>query len=360
MTDASRRDESTDALLRRTLSPGQEPETADACLDAETAAAWLDGKLHGSALERARTHVADCARCQALMATFVRAEAGLAQPAAPATTPRVVETARRRPWWVWMVPVAAAAAVLVIVIMLPRQTSQVAQAPAAVPAPDQSKLADAKNAAAETPPVEEKKAEAPVAAKDVDQAARLEVMKRQQDAKARAATAPAGAAATPAKEVAAAPPPPPQPPPAPAAASNEGRMREMVQAPPLRRDEIGSPDPLVRWRLRRRTVEKSIDGGKSWAAVPTGVDADWTAGAAPTPTALWIVGRGGMVVRSTDGRAFERVPFPELTDLSAVQATDAQTATVSSADGHTFTTTDGGRSWARRDLQEKRATPFKE
>ena len=137
-------------------------------------------------------------------------------------------------------------------------------------------------------------------------------------------------------------------------------MREIVQAPPLRRDEIGSPDPLVRWRLRRRTVEKSIDGGKSWTAVPTGIDAEWTAGAAPTPTAFWIVGRGGMVARSTDGRAFERIPFPELTDLSAVQATDAQTATVSSADGHTFTTTDGGRSWARRDLQEKPATPFKE
>ena len=130
-------------------------------------------------------------------------------------------------------------------------------------------------------------------------------------------------------------------------------MREMVQAPPLKRDEIGSPDPLVRWRLRRRTVEKSIDGGKSWTAVPTGIDAEWTAGARRRRPPLWIVGRGGMVARSTDGRAFERIPFPELTDLSAVQATDAQTATVSSADGHTFTTTDGGRSWARRDLQEK-------
>ena len=354
MTDASRRDESTDALLRRTLSPGQEPETTDACLDAETAAAWLDGKLLGAALEHARTHVADCARCQALMATFVRAEGGFVQPAAPATTPKIVETAPRGPWWMWMVPVAAAAAVLVIVIMLPRKTPQVAQAPAAaVPAPDQSKLADAKNALAETPPAEEKKAEeTKVNAKDVDQAGKLEAKKRQQDAQARAAAPPA-ATARPANEVAAAAPPPPtQPTPAAAASRDEGRMREVVQAPPLRRDEIGSPDPLVRWRLRRRTVEKSIDGGKSWTAVPTGIDAEWTAGAAPTATAFWIVGRGGMVARSTDGRAFERIPFPELTDLSAVQATDAQTATVSSADGHTFTTTDGGRSWARRDLQE--------
>lgn len=353
MTDASRRDESTDALLRRTLSPGQEPETAEACLDAETAAAWLDGKLHGPALERARTHVADCARCQALMATFVKAEGGLAQPAAPAATPAVVETAPRRPWWMWMVPVAAAAAVIVIAVALPRKASQVAQTPAAAPAPDQSKLADSKNALAQTPPVEEQKAAAPKidAQKDVDQAGKLE-KKRQQDAKGRPAAAPA-ATTKPANEVAAAAPPPPtQPTPAAAAARDEGRMREVVQAPPLRRDEIGSPDPMVRWRLRRRTVEKSIDGGKSWTSVPTGIDAEWTAGAAPTPTAFWIVGRGGMIARSTDGRSFERVPFPELTDLSAVQATDAQNATVSSADGHTFTTTDGGRSWARRDLQE--------
>jgi hypothetical protein len=358
MTDASRRDESTDALLRRTLSPGQEPETADACVDAETAAAWLDGKLHGPALERARTHVADCARCQALMATFVRAEGGFAQPAALAAKPAVAETAPRGSRWMWMIPVAAAAAVIVIAVALPRKTPQVAKIPAAAPAPDQSTLADTKSARAETPPVEEKKAEAPkIDAKDVDQTAKLEAKKRQQDAQARAAAPPAAAAAKPANEVAAAAPPPPMPPPV---ARDEGRMREMLQAPPLRRDEIGSPDPLVRWRLRRRTVEKSIDGGKSWTAVPTGIDAEWTAGAAPTTTAFWIVGRGGMIARSTDGRAFERIPFPELTDLSGVQATDAQTATVSSADGHTFTTTDGGRSWARRDLQENRGTPFKE
>lgn len=352
MTDASRRDESTDVLLRRTLSPGQEPETADGCLDAETAAAWLDGKLHGPALELARTHVADCARCQALMATFVRAEGGFAQPAAPTSTAKVVEMAPRRPWWMWMVPVAAAAAVIVIAVALPRKTPQTAPPPAGAPAPDQSKLADAKNALADTPPVEEKKAEAPkVDAKDVDQTGKLDAKKRQQDAQARPAAPPAGTA-KPANEVAAAPPPPTPPTPAAAAASNEDRMREIVQAPPLRRDEIGSPDAMIRWRLRRRTVERSIDGGKSWTAVPTGIDAEWTAGAAPTATAFWVVGRGGMVARSTDGRAFERVPFPELTDLSAVQATDAQTATVSSADGHTFTTTDGGRSWARRDLQE--------
>ncbi|HKW01532.1 MAG TPA: hypothetical protein VJN96_17025 [Vicinamibacterales bacterium] len=361
MTDAPRRDESTEALLRRTLSPGQEPETAEACLDGETAAAWLDGKLHGGALERARTHTADCARCQALMATFVRAEAGFVQPGAPARPAAVVEEAPRRQWWIWVVPVLVPAAAVVIAVTLPRSKPPATPTSAAAPAPDQSKLADAKNAAVQTPAFEEKKAEEPAkidAQKDVDQAGRLD-KKRQQDALNRAA-APAAATKSANEVAAAAPPPPTQPTPAAAPARDEARTRELVQAQPLKRDEIGSPDPLVRWRLRRRTVEKSIDGGKSWTAVPTGLDAEWTAGAAPTPTAFWIVGRGGMIARSTDGRAFERLPFPELTDLSAVQATDAQTATVSSADGHTFSTTDGGRSWARRDLQEKQAAPFRE
>jgi negative regulator of sigma E activity len=351
MTDASRRDESTDALLHRVLSHGQEPETTELCLDAETAAAWLDGKLHGDALERARTHVADCARCQAMMATFVKAEGGVASPVAPVAPagPTVVDIATRRSWWTWLVPVAAAAAVVVAVVMLRTPPPVATTTPARAPEPP--KAADAKNAAVETPPVEEKKAEEQRAdAKDVDRLAKLDAQKRQQDAKTRPAPPPANAA-KPANEVAAAAPPPPpvtQPAPATTPLREEGRLHELVQAPPLKRDEIGSPDPMIRWRLRRRTVERSIDGGKSWTAVPTGVDAEWTAGAAPTPTALWIVGRGGMIARSTDGRAFERIPFPELTDLSAVQATDAQTATVSSADGHTFSTTDGGRSWARK------------
>ena len=362
MTDASRRDESTDALLRHVLSPGQEPETTDNCLDGETAAAWLDGKLHGAALEHARTHVADCARCQAFMATFVKVEGGAASPAAPTApaAPKTSDTAPRRSWWVWLVPVAAVAAVIVVAIAVPRRAPPVAQAPVAAPASDQAKLAEAKNALAETPPVEEKKAEeARSDTKDVDQLAKLNARKRQQDAQGRLASAPADAPKPANEAAAAAPPPPTQPTPTPTT-RDEAPMREVVQASPLKRDEIGSPDPMIRWRLRRATIERSIDGGRSWTAVPTGIDAEWTAGAAPSATAFWIVGRGGMVARSTDGRTFERVPFPELTDLSAIQAADAQNAAVTTKDGHTFTTTDGGRSWARKDLQEKHTTPFNE
>ena len=39
--------------------------------------------------------------------------------------------------------------------------------------------------------------------------------------------------------------------------------------------------------------------------------------------------------------------FPEITDLSAVRATDARAASVTTADGRTFGTTDGGSTWIR-------------
>jgi len=46
------------------------------------------------------------------------------------------------------------------------------------------------------------------------------------------------------------------------------------------------------------------------------------------------------------------VAFPEVTDLSAIQATDARNASVSTADGRTFSTTDGGATWVRRPPQD--------
>jgi photosystem II stability/assembly factor-like uncharacterized protein len=41
-----------------------------------------------------------------------------------------------------------------------------------------------------------------------------------------------------------------------------------------------------------------------------------------------------------------------MTDLSAVTATDAATATVTTADGREFNTTDAGKTWIRRLLQD--------
>jgi hypothetical protein len=112
--------------------------------------------------------------------------------------------------------------------------------------------------------------------------------------------------------------------------------------------EIVSPDPLVRWRIAGTSVQRSVDGGTTWEPSSTGVSAVLTAGAAPSASVCWLVGRGGVVLRSIDGRTWQRLAFPAMTDLSAVRAAGAQSASVSTADGRTFDTADGGLTWSMR------------
>jgi photosystem II stability/assembly factor-like uncharacterized protein len=116
--------------------------------------------------------------------------------------------------------------------------------------------------------------------------------------------------------------------------------------------EIISPDPMVRWRIAGSTVQRSTNGGAGWEPQSTGTATELTAGAAPSPMVCWVVGRGGVVLVSTDGRSWRRVAFPEMTDLSAVRARDARSASISTADGRTFSTTDAGATWAPRPLQD--------
>jgi hypothetical protein len=52
------------------------------------------------------------------------------------------------------------------------------------------------------------------------------------------------------------------------------------------------------------------------------------------------VGQRGVVLLTTDGLTWRRVPFPESIDLVGVQASDATHATVTTSDGRTFVTAD--------------------
>ena len=109
-------------------------------------------------------------------------------------------------------------------------------------------------------------------------------------------------------------------------------------------------DASAPWRVvEGRTVQRSFDAGATWANQYTAEDGVvLTAGAAPTPTVCWLVGRGGAIVLTTDGRDWRRVKFPEPVDLTAVTSIDARTATVTTANGRRFLTTDGGRNWSPR------------
>ncbi len=105
-------------------------------------------------------------------------------------------------------------------------------------------------------------------------------------------------------------------------------------------------------------VHHSTDGGVTWTLQQTGTTANVTAGSSPARDVCWLVGRGGTVLLSVDGRTWQLRPFPEKIDLVAVQATDAKTATVTTSDGRRFSTTDGGATWSRLSPQEFPAAPF--
>jgi hypothetical protein len=115
--------------------------------------------------------------------------------------------------------------------------------------------------------------------------------------------------------------------------------------------DIVSPDPMVRWRVAGNTVERTINGGVSWETTRTGVTTQLTAGYAPSPTVVWVVGRSGVVLLATDGRTWRRLGFPEITDLSAIRAKDDRTASVTTGDGRVFSTTDAGITWVPGPLQ---------
>jgi hypothetical protein len=113
--------------------------------------------------------------------------------------------------------------------------------------------------------------------------------------------------------------------------------------------DVVSSDPRVRWRVVpgvANSVQHSTDGGVTWTAQSTGGPAALTAGSSPSPSVCWLVGDGGVVLRTVDGgRDWQRVPFPDLSDAIAVRASTALSAVVDLADGRRLATQDG-QSWA--------------
>ena len=111
-------------------------------------------------------------------------------------------------------------------------------------------------------------------------------------------------------------------------------------------EEVASPTLLMRWRVGPRgLLQYSANGGAAWEQISTDVVVDLMAGASPSSSVCWVVGRAGTVLLTVDGRHFDRLPFPAAVDLTAVRATDARTAVVTAADGQAFSTSDGGSTW---------------
>jgi photosystem II stability/assembly factor-like uncharacterized protein len=102
----------------------------------------------------------------------------------------------------------------------------------------------------------------------------------------------------------------------------------------------------VVWRFGPAgSIERSADSGATWERQVSGATADLLAGSAPSAAVCWAVGRGGVVLRTTDGSTWVQLGSPTADDLFAIVAVDANRATVTTANGKRYATTDAGRTW---------------
>jgi hypothetical protein len=350
------RDRLIEDALRR--GAGDDAAPGPFCLDAETAAAWVDGSLGAEELDVARTHAADCARCQVLMAALVAT-----QPPATALVPQRTRSAQSvwPRWTVWAAPLATAALLLVAVMIWTRTPTVPDRTSAAFErAPSSAALPDAvagtppaaapSNAAAVPPDAAAAKASEPIASpgptvrRAPAPAARTDAVSRDTLATAEerlsksaspAAPAPAPAAAVSADATG-----------VPLGASRSQALNETISVATA---IVVSSDPSVRWRIGGAALARSVDGGSTWTRADIPGGRTLTAGSAPSSTVCWIVGRGGVVLRTVDGTTWRPTAIPAVVDLTAIVAADARSATVTAADGRRFDTRDGGVSWTPTD-----------
>ena len=119
-----------------------------------------------------------------------------------------------------------------------------------------------------------------------------------------------------------------------------------------------SPDGQTEWRfgrgglIERTTNVSAATADQKWTQQKSPLHADLLAGSAPSATVCWIVGRTGAILRTTDGAAWQAIPSPASAagdgvapDWVRVSARDANSATITSADGRVFVTTDAGQTW---------------
>jgi hypothetical protein len=111
---------------------------------------------------------------------------------------------------------------------------------------------------------------------------------------------------------------------------------------------ILTPDNKVFWKLEPAgTLQLTTDGGKKWKSLETGVNANLTAGFAPSSHVCWIAGKAGTLLLTTDrGRHWTRISTPISSDLGGVHAADRKHASIwDAANQVSYETSDGGATW---------------
>ena len=355
--DAPTREQKTiDALIARGVADA--PAGSD-CPAPDVLAAFQERTLETDETARWLHHIADCRRCQALLATIGRAESD-------AGAEHATRDSAAFPWWRSHVlaPLAAFSIVVLAVWVVdpwPMLDTSVAVEDHQNPTPAQGEQASAATEFAQATRVQQTTAPTvavPEPAADlVTRTAATPLRERAPVPRASPAPpSPLAASATPASV----------PPPA-ATGDAVGRPESLtaVQRSAVARDAaprleparfaaiarpdallIVAPDPATRWRVAPGgSVERSDNRGATWRfQVRPGEQV--IAGSAPSERVAWLVGENGLVLRTIDGERWERTTAPVTTDLSDVYALDGLVATVSTADGRRFRTVDGGTRWA--------------
>lgn len=97
------------------------------------------------------------------------------------------------------------------------------------------------------------------------------------------------------------------------------------------------------WRVRQGVVERTRDDG-AWERVPVPPGVTVIAVASVSADACWAISTDA-VFTVTDGVTWTRTARPPAGPLTNISATSARAATVT-AGGRRFATTDGGATWA--------------
>lgn len=137
---------------------------------------------------------------------------------------------------------------------------------------------------------------------------------------------------------------------APALVSTFGARDEIVTANQagelLPAHIIPTPDVKILWRIASGGfIERSEDAGATWNGTLPSPNAHFVAGSAPSAKVCWLVGDDGIILLTRDAVNWQTIPPPARQDLVAVSARNRSSATVTTADGRKFTTTNQGESW---------------
>ena len=405
MSDKFDSDKAFEKVLATSLEAELMPAGRD-CPHPGTLSAYYERTLTESEARDCERHTSTCAACQQQLALLARLEPGGAvSDAAPEV--EVPETAESRLWsWKWTAPAALAATAVLAILVTYRsrpiieeasrlaagsaklsQTADVAPpppTPAATAAEAKEPEAHDEQAlgrAASSEPIVMPTSE-PTAGRELladraaapppeDFASRPEAEKRAMEApatEAPSAEAPTAVPAVPAPAAAAPSQPRLAAKVAPAVEASAARKVERAErdktsgapagapAPPSRAESasagvtlVARSNPQVVWRLGGGgRIERSDDSGETWQPQASGVAVGLAAGSAPSEDVCWVVGKGGTVLRTSDGHHWEKASSPTGEDLVRVTAWGATQATVTSSSGQRFGTDDGGRTWSPR------------